>query len=461
GHVLDILKQMPDEFVDCVVTSPPYWGLRDYNTKPQIWDGDPDCDHEFEMTTEIKNMGVSNSSTLNGGKGVSDHEKIKNIKIQTEKGFCKKCGAWKGSLGLEPDFKLYIQHLKQIFAEVKRVLKKEGTCWVNLGDTYSGSWGNSGNRFEKTGISYNQREKNVMYIKRNGSPNYVPPQQKSTLPPKCLVGIPQRFVLMMIDELGWTLRNQIIWYKLNCIPESATDRFTRDFEHVFFFTKSRKYYFEQQFEPVSEDRIKRDLDRIKRDLSTKSYLSEKHTKAGVKRPYDNKKTDEEILQRLSLGRNKRCVWVVNVQSFKDAHFAVYPEKLVEIPIRAGCPEYICRKCNTPRVKIYKRMGESSADNMKNKDKSRFNSEQGKKQNLRAKRECFFRPIKTSYSDCGCNAGWKPGIVLDPFFGSGTTGLVALKLNRNFIGIELNPDYIKMAMKRIKPYLEQTKISEFW
>lgn len=163
GNCAEILKTLPSESIDCVVTSPPYWGLRDYKTEPVEW---PD--------------------------------------------------GWRGQLGLEPTPQLYIQHLVGIFDEVKRVLKDTGTCWVNLGDTYGGT----------------------------------------TKTDKSLAQIPSRFAIAMTDA-GWILRNEIIWWKRNCMPSSVKDRFTVDFEKLFFFVKSKKYYFEQQLEPVAECSIKR------------------------------------------------------------------------------------------------------------------------------------------------------------------------------------------------------------
>jgi len=299
GDALEQLKTLPDESIDCVMTSPPYWALRDYGVE--------------------------------------------------------------GQLGLESTFEEYINKLCDIFDEVKRVLKKTGTCWVNLGDVYGGS-----NSFgwKQTVAKKNQSnpsgEGNEYLLKKYGIEN------KSMS--KSLLMIPFRFAIEMVNR-GWILRNNIIWHKRNCMPSSVSDRFTVDFEYLFFFTKNKQYYFQTQYEPNHYDGRKVMVAKRKK---TEIYRNEIPRWANLEK-----------------GRNKRTVWSINPKPFKEAHFAVYPEELCETPIKAGCP--------------------------------------------------------------------KEGIVLDPFFGSGTTGLVALKQNKKFIGIELNKEYIEIANKRLKPYLEQEKL----
>jgi site-specific DNA-methyltransferase (adenine-specific) len=291
GDCLTVLKTFPDEFIDCCVTSPPYWALRDYG-----------CD---------------------------------------------------GQLGLEPTFQEYIDKLCNIFDEVKRVLKKEGTCWVNIGDTYNGN---------KEGKTDNK----VCDYLKNTTTNLH--KKKGDLPDKCLCQIPSRFAIEMTNR-GWILRNEIIWYKPNAMPSSVKDRFTVDFEKVFFFVKNKKYWFEQQLEKSIW--FEKDKRAITGGItkSGKSITSEGNqyqiNKSGSFRKDGN--------------RNKRCVWQIPTKPFKEAHFAVFPPTLVEPMIQAGCPEN--------------------------------------------------------------------GIVLDPFIGSGTVAQVATLHRRNWIGIELNPEYIKLADKR--------------
>jgi len=172
GNVLEVLKTFPDESIDCIITSPPYYGKRDYgNEAIAVWGGDPNCEHEWDQN-----------------------------------GFCKKCGAWKGELGLEPSPQLYVEHLLQITAELKRVLKKTGTFFLNINDTFSQTSGNG------------MRQKSMALI-------------------------PERLLIGLYDQ-GWYVRNKIIWVKSNSMPESTRDRLSNRYEHVFFLTKSKRYYFD-------------------------------------------------------------------------------------------------------------------------------------------------------------------------------------------------------------------------
>lgn len=265
---MEFLKELPSESVDCIVTSPPYWALRDY--------------------------------------GVD------------------------GQLGLEPTFQEYINKLCTIFDEAKRVLKKEGTCWVNMGDTYSSNTKEDDRDPEK------QREKRREGIDINSdkcfgrhSKEWFESQHqqgvrkiKRTIPEKCLCQIPSRFAIEMTNR-GWILRNEIIWFKPNCMPSSAGDRFTVDFEKLFFFTKSKKYYFEQQLEPYTNP-----LNRWGGTMVKQLNGADEYGMAQRIRDY----------RPNSKGKNKRCVWQINTKPFPGAHFAVYPQELVKTPIEAGCPE---------------------------------------------------------------------------------------------------------------------------
>ena len=271
GSALERLKELESESVDCCITSPPYWALRDY-------------------------------------------------KIE-------------GQLGLEPTFTEYIAKLIEIFNEVKRVLKPAGSCWVNMGDTYAGQGGTYTNPSLKISQEHKDNMMGGLRIKNSG-PNLVPD--------KSLCGIPQRFMLAMLDH-GWICRNTVIWHKPNCMPSSAKDRFTVDFEYLFFFTKSQRYYFDTQY----EEALNEPTPRIgRKDLGTNA-------------PPDTRKVnhflwqfkDQERLWGNSLGRIKRCVWKIPTAPFADAHFAVFPPELVLTPLKSTCPEYICKKCGRAREKI--------------------------------------------------------------------------------------------------------------
>ncbi len=358
GEALDVLRGVDDGFFDCLVTSPPYWGLRDYGLDPLIWDAVDGCEHEWE-THHQSPKGGKNTPENPANTGADRHTQtlgFRNGGIDTD--FCSLCGAWRGSLGLEPTFHLYIQHLIQIFDEVKRVLKPEGTCWVNLGDSYSGSgrglMGNGVPSDRKGAKQGTNRGTTVGQFSKN----------QWSVKPKSLCQIPSRFAIAMTDA-GWILRNEIIWYKRNCMPSSAKDRFTVDFEKLFFFTKSKKYWFEQQTEPA-----------IQNQWGGHKAINLENSKDTDKQ-FGGLTRERDMMPE---NRNKRCVWDITTKPFKDAHFAVFPPGLVEPMLSAGCPV----------------------------------------------------------------DGW----VCDPFAGAGTVGMVAKEQGKNFIGIELNPDYCKMADERI-------------
>jgi site-specific DNA-methyltransferase (adenine-specific) len=365
GDCLEELKKLPNESVNCCMTSPPYWALRDY--------------------------------------GIS------------------------GQLGLEPTFQEYINKLCGIFDEVKRVLRKDGTCWVNLGDTYSGS-----------GVGQKDTGKAVY-----NKDDFRKESTKTNLPDKSLCNIPSRFSIEMQNR-GWILRNVIIWHKPNCMPSSVKDRFTIDFEYLFFFVKSKKYWFETQYENCAEVTLKdkrfgKGLYKVK----SGKQVGKNKVEYALKGYYCN-----------SFNRNKRAVWRITTKPFKESHFATYPEELCETPIKAGCPEFVCNKCG--KIKEIKEIKEIIHNRINNRKDAKVRPDNFE----RIPPDWKPREVKELKTiSCDCNAGFSGGIVLDPFFGTGTTGLVALKQNRKFIGIELNPGYIKIAEKRLKPYLEQKKIWE--
>ena len=296
GDCREKLKELPDESIDCVVTSPPYWGLRDYKTEPLIWDGAPGCEHEWD--DEHKVSTYTPSSTTSVGNELNGSHNMDYIH-----GICQKCGAWRGQLGLEPDPNLYIKHLSDIFDQVKRVLKPSGTCWVNLGDSYGGSGkGYGGGDHGKLGKHAN---------------DFLPKPSDNSIQDKCLVQIPSRFALEMTAR-GWILRNEIIWHKPNCMPSSVTDRFTVDFEKVFFFVKSKRYYFKQQYEQATAP----------------PGNPGPFSKAGNA---DRNDTGRIYIPNESGNRNKRTVWTIITKPYSGSHFAVFPIDLIAPMIDAGCP----------------------------------------------------------------------------------------------------------------------------
>jgi len=416
GSALEVLKKMPAKSVNCAISSPPYWGLRSYGTDPQIWGGDKDCEHTWQVTPPRRSR---------SGKDATTEKQKSNTGAQYEAqggNLCSKCNAWRGELGSEPTLEFYIDHLCDIYDEVKRVLRPDGTCWVNLGDTYGGE-GTQRSSGGRAGFAMNEDSGKRV---------------KKGIKEKSLCLIPQRFAIEMVNR-GWILRNVIIWHKPNPMPSSAKDRFTVDFEYVYFFVKNKKYFFEPQYEPYQYDG--------RRDTTLKP--TGKYP--GGRTP---QKMEREPMERWPnpLGRNKRTVWAIPTQPFPEAHFATFPEKLVEPMIKAGCPEFVCTKCGKAREKIYepsleyaKKLGTWTEDTDKDPE---LRASIGFAANTK-KHSCTADYQVKGYSDCGCGEKFRPGIVLDPFMGSGTVGLVAAQNRRDWIGIELNQEYIEMAKKRIE------------
>ena len=270
GNVLDMLKKIPDESVDCVVTSPPYYGLRSYKGADTIWGGNPECEHEW-----VSQKVYQDNLRFRDPNHVAQVGNNKNPEIfdnpSTKADLCSKCGAWKGQLGLEPTYNLYVEHLMLVMDEIKRVLKKTGTVFWNMGDSYSSKGGMSNPEHlinAKVGNTKSGEQKGIRYI--NSLINDIPD--------KSLMMIPERFAMSAIDN-GWILRNKIIWYKRNGMPSSVKDRLSNKWEYIFFLTKSKKYYY--------------DLDSIRKKLSVASIKDKERTILNKYKGKYSKITEEE------------------------------------------------------------------------------------------------------------------------------------------------------------------------
>lgn len=327
GDAQSVLSQMADDSVDCCVTSPPYYALRDYGTGKWVG-GDENCDHSAaKLSTRFERTMTEKSYKQTTSMGTD---------VKRYKAVCPTCGAARvdEQIGLEESPEEYIQSLVKVFHEVKRVLKPTGTCWINIGDSY---WGSGSRGFDFTNVF---TEKSKIQMDSKGTVNLSAlPQLKGNVgcyKNKDLIGIPWMLAFALRED-GWYLRQDIVWAKTNCMPESVRDRCTKSHEYIFLLTKSPQYYY--------------DADSIKNDE----------------------------------GANKRDVWTVTASGgYTDehgAHYATYNPKLIEPCVLAGCPN--------------------------------------------------------------------GGIVLDPFSGTGTTGVVAVKTGRWYVGIDLSKDYIEMATKRLE------------
>jgi DNA modification methylase len=340
GDSRQVLKTLPDQSAQCCVTSPPYYGLRDYGVDGQI--------------------------------------------------------------GLESSPSEFLQIMVDVFREVRRVLRDDGTLWLNMGDSYS-SGGRGGNPTEETsGLEGGQGSQRASMVGRT---------RISDLPPKNLMGMPWRLAFALQAD-GWILRQDIIWAKPNPMPESVRDRCTKSHEYLFLLSKSEYYYydFDAMQEPVSggahprrasngvgfghgTDKQDRKRERVRvpagwatgtdrrKHRNTKGNYTQERKLAESGSGTKNNSSFDEAMAVMPDMRNKRSVWEIPTQSFKEAHFATFPSALIEPCILAGCPE--------------------------------------------------------------------GGVILDPFGGAGTSGLVADRLQRNAILIELNPEYAGMAERRIR------------
>jgi len=303
GNCLDILTELPAESVQACVTSPPYWGLRRYDGQQDyIWGNHSGCEHEWTDKSYVRNDDQTAGVKQKTNAGRVDRD----VPIQHHQ--CLKCQAWKGAYGLEPAPEMYIEHTVEILRAIKRVLKKDGIVWWNIGDSYAGS-GKAGNNPEYYG-KHKEFGKPSSHIERFGLSGIVP----RGLKPKDLCLIPFR-VAIAAQQDGWYVRSVVIWSKPNPMPESVKDRPTESHEFILMLTKSHKYYFDM--EAVREPaRDWGDRDRAKYRMGTDDPLLKHH--GLVKGDF------------ASIGRNIRSVWEITTHRYSGAHFATFPE---EIPKR--------------------------------------------------------------------------------------------------------------------------------
>jgi DNA modification methylase len=446
GDVRAKLKELPDESVHMAVTSPPYWRLRDYGTGTWVG-GDPACTHEPPPS---RHRGKHTAASRHGhrSKAERDHRSCR-------------CGAVRedDQLGMEESPADYIATMVEVLREVRRVLRKDGTLWLNMGDCYagqSGGWqGKNGSRASRTFTARIRAKKaGGLCIKR-----------------KDQILMPARLAIALCDD-GWYIRRRIIWYKPNAMPESVRDRPANAHEDVYLLSKRPRYFF--------------DAEAVKEPASTETHA---RVAAGRKKPagwdmgpgghrslagrYSNgvtpKTTDERNGNRNNASfmaavspivvetRNMRDVWVIPTEPYPDAHFATFPLAIPERCILAGTSERgVCPHCGAPWLRVVKRRRVNSSNAAKAGTKIK-----GKGHPTSQAREDH--DVRNGPVAITKTVGWKPGCgcadnvpvpatVLDPFGGAGTTGLAAARLRRNAILIELKPAYAEMAHARLKAAL---------
>jgi len=360
GDCLDVLKTLPDCSVHCCVTSPPYWGLRDYGVE--------------------------------------------------------------GQFGLERTPEEYVARLVEVFREVRRVLRDDGTLWLNLGDSYASS-----GTLDKNGAArmHEWKGDGVNRHRTDGSKD-VGKGRAPTVPglkPKDLVGIPWR-VAFALQEDGWYLRSDIIWHKPNPMPESVQDRPTKAHEYMFLLSKSRKYYYDA--EAVREE---------------SHYRAPKGSGTGRGRYSDDGmgSVPSGGVSANPLGRNRRDVWTIPTRPYRGAHFATFPTALVEPCLLAGTSERgCCPVCGAPWVR---EMSRTKSPRTERTDNPNLHGLRRCPPEIDTVRTIGWHPV------CDCDTDPVPCTVLDPFGGSGTTGYIASRNGRRAVMIELNPKYAKLAHDR--------------
>jgi DNA modification methylase len=533
GHVLDQLAALPERSIHCVVTSPPYWGLRDYGLEPVVWDDPGDCAHAWGKDG-LGRVGRKDGGRDIGGRGGNYQGSGPHVRPISQGAFCQHCHAWRGSLGLEPTVGGYVTHLVQVFAAVWRVLRDDGTLWLNLSSGYH---------------------------------------------EKQLLGLEWR-TAFALQAAGWILRSDIIWSKLNPMPESVQDRPTRSHEYLFLLTKQERYYYDNiaiaeetgGLSPISRDQkgtsqpnkaqpfreaqshteslftngesetlsigispireAKSGAEEILRlgerkddnpSLPSNSEresiarpwgpqapghdANRKHADGNTMASHQNQSEESLLLlqtpdatphngscnspqqggascreQHRSIMpqlqqhqgeqnshahlRNKRSVWTIAIAPFAEAHFAAFPPALVEPCLKAGTSEQgCCASCGAPWVRIMEHKAQPNAfgagggPKAEVSEATRLRGGFGRMDGgRRAVPGSSFHNNPAKRQGPGPTLGWRPSCrhempmvpctILDPFCGAGTTLLVAQRLGRDAIGIDLNATYLDLARRRV-------------
>lgn len=436
GDCREVMRTWPDGCVHCVVTSPPYYGLRCYGVEPSVWappqaesDDWRTCVHQWESHVQPAANGITHDGGMTGDtlSGKSATRKPK------KSDFCSKCGAWRGCYGLEPTIELYVQHTVEIFREVRRVLRDDGTLWLNIGDSYNAA----GRNGHGARVGYKQGTNRASATGQDS-----PRPSSDALKEKDLCMIPARVALALQAD-GWYLRQDIIWHKPNPMPESVSDRCTKAHEYLFLLSKSPMYYYDAEAIKEAPSGVSGGL--------VFGGKNKGVAKRGNGIRISGREFSREDRERyMTEGANKRSVWTVATAPFKAAHFATFPPELIRPCIRAGTSQKgCCPKCGAPWVRVVEKSKtfQSGSERSGNRIKGKQDLSASDKNSTPDVR---MGPCNESRTigwepSCGCEAADSvPCVVIDPFGGSGTTGMVAAQEGRDYILIEKNPEYVEMA-----------------
>lgn len=455
---------LADNSVQCVVTSPPFWGLRKYAGNQELaWNGREDCEHRFSDESIGVNEAVGNWQQAENGPGLATGKPQTRFRGDTKaagerkrtmivRATCVRCGAWRGAYGQEPTVSMFVEHTIQILCEIRRVLRADGVVFLNLGDSYyQGSKVNSGEL--RPG---DKQATNVGSIAMRCGPSLAPNCRglDLSLKPKNLCLIPQR-VAIAAQEDGWWVRSVIVWSKPNPMPESVRDRPTDAYEYILMLSKSSHYYWDA--EAVAEPLARPDEGSGKTPAvfggRNKFSSAKEQSRLHSGNPY---------LGTPNGTRNLRNVWTFSTQSYKKSHFATFPEELPRRCILAATSEKgACRFCGAPWERVVKTEELEATPKEYSTKFDKFSQADGSAR-MALRRETL-RAATGNHDDyfpAHITIGWRPTcrcpgqrgytvpcLVLDPFAGSGTTGKVSVDLGRNCILCDLA--YQDLAMERIK------------
>ena len=474
GNALEVLKTLPSESVDCVITSPPYYMLRDYGEETIfVWDGDQKCEHEWEEEDTIKVRGdYSNANVGNNKKGLDPQEKSLGS-------FCRKCGAWRGQLGMEPFPELYIKHLADIFDEVYRVLKKEGNVFINIGDTYAtgGIKKDFGKLNYVDNLEFYGKAKQELLRRNRGT----------WIKEKQLLLIPYRLAIEL-QARGWIVRDMIVWAKKvydlnedyqfgNGMPESVKDRLTKGYEVIIHAVKSQDYYFRKpktkaistketkpstngykgKFLSIDPETVSSPRARLLRtnskytqaqQINIGTAISGKRVERVLKDSFEGSKTIEYLIGKLK----ESGLSVKDLSRLTGVPENVLSKYFRQSPTSWALPD----KGTWEKLKTYLNLGEY--EECVHEEDLRYVPVLGHDSYVCNVIKCNTEPSTLPHYalmpsklveiliTMGCP---EKGVVLDPFGGAGTTAKVAQKLLRKWIIIEANPNYVELAQEELR------------